>query len=71
MLKVKRNADYLAIIDKSMAEAEAGEFITKTIAELEASESVYIYVKSLETKRFQGFFRIFCLIAFCQQNIMK
>ena len=38
MMKAKRNADYLAMIDKSMAEAEAGGFITKTIAELEAYE---------------------------------
>ena len=37
MMKAKRNADYLAMIDKSMAEAEAGGF-TKTIAELEAYE---------------------------------
>ena len=35
MVKAKRNADYLAMIDKSMAEAETGGFITKTIAELE------------------------------------
>lgn len=38
MLKAKRNADYLAMIDKSMAEAEAGGFVTKTMAELEALE---------------------------------
>lgn len=38
MMKVKRNADYLAILDKSMSEAEAGGFITKTIAELEEYE---------------------------------
>lgn len=38
MLKAKRNADYLAMLDKSMAEAEAGGFITKTIAELESCE---------------------------------
>jgi antitoxin YefM len=31
MIKAKRNADYLAMIDKSMDEAEAGGFITKTI----------------------------------------
>lgn len=35
MLKAKKNADYLAMIDKSMAEAEAGGFITKSIEELE------------------------------------
>ena len=38
IMKAKKNADYLAMIDKSMAEAEAGGFITKTIAELEAYE---------------------------------
>ena len=38
MLKAKRNADYLAMIDKSMAEAEAGGFVTKSISELEALE---------------------------------
>lgn len=38
MMKAKRNADYLAMIDKSIAEAGAGGFITKTIAELEALE---------------------------------
>lgn len=38
MMKAKRNADYLAMIDKSMAEAESGGFITKTIAELEDGE---------------------------------
>ena len=37
-IKAKRNTDYLAMIDKSMAEAEAGGFIVKTIAELEAYE---------------------------------
>ena len=38
MAKAKRNADYLAMLDKSMAEAEAGGFIVKTIEELEAYE---------------------------------
>ena len=33
MLKAKRNADYLAMIDKSMAEVETRGFITKNIAE--------------------------------------
>ena len=28
MLKAKRNGDYLAMIDKSMAEAKAGGFVT-------------------------------------------
>ena len=36
--KAKRNAEYLAMLDKSMAEAEAGGFIVKTIAELEEYE---------------------------------
>ena len=30
MLKAKRNADYLAMLDKSMNEAKAGGFITKS-----------------------------------------
>ena len=34
IMKAKRNAEYLAMLDKSMAEAEAGGFITKTIDEL-------------------------------------
>lgn len=38
MMKAKRNAEYLAMLDKSMAEAEKGGFITKTIDELEAYE---------------------------------
>lgn len=38
IMKAKRNADYLAMIDKSMAEAEAGGFITKTVEDLEACE---------------------------------
>lgn len=38
IMKAKKNADYLAMIDKSMAEAEAGGFIVKTIAELEEYE---------------------------------
>ena len=38
MLKAKKNADYLAMIDKSMDEAKAGGFVTKTIHELEAYE---------------------------------
>lgn len=38
MMKAKKNAEYLALIDKSMAEAESGGFITKTISELEAYE---------------------------------
>ena len=38
MMKAKKNADYLAMIDKSMAESEAGGFIAKSIEELEAFE---------------------------------
>ena len=38
MMKAKRNDEYLAMLDKSMAEEEAGGFITKTIAELEEYE---------------------------------
>ena len=34
MMKAKRNAEYLAMLDKSMAEAEAGGFVTKSIEEL-------------------------------------
>lgn len=36
MLKAKKNADYLAMLDKSIA--EAGGFITKSIDELEEYE---------------------------------
>ena len=36
--KAKRNAEYLTMLDKSMAEAEAGGFIVKSIAELEEYE---------------------------------
>ena len=38
MMKAKRNAEYLAMLDKSMEEAAAGGFIMKTITELEAYE---------------------------------
>ena len=38
IMKVKKNAEYLSMLDKSMAEAEAGGFITKTIDELGAYE---------------------------------
>lgn len=34
IMKAKRNAEYLAMLDKSMSEAEAGGFVTKTIEEL-------------------------------------
>lgn len=38
IMKEKRNAEYLAMLDKSMAEAEAGGFVTKPIEELGAYE---------------------------------
>ena len=38
IMKAKRNAEYLAMLDKSMEEAAAGGFTTKTITELEAYE---------------------------------
>ena len=38
MLKAKKNAEYLAMLDKSIAEAEQGGFIIKSIAEMEEME---------------------------------
>lgn len=38
IMKDKRNADYLAMLDKSMAEAEKGGFVVKSLEELEAYE---------------------------------
>ena len=38
IMKEKRNAEYLAMLDKSMAEAEAGGFVVKNIDELGAYE---------------------------------
>lgn len=38
MMKAKRNVEYLAMLDKSMQEAEAGGFIVKTMEELEEYE---------------------------------
>lgn len=38
MLKAKRNAEYLAMLDKSIAEAESGGLIVKKQAELEEYE---------------------------------
>ncbi len=38
IMKAKRNAEYLTMLDKSMAEAEAGGFIIKTVDELGAHE---------------------------------
>ena len=37
-MKAKRNAEYLTLLDKSMAEAEAGKFIMKSIEELRELE---------------------------------
>ena len=34
IMKAKRNAEYLTMLDKSMADAEAGKFIMKSIEEL-------------------------------------
>lgn len=34
IMKAKRNAEYLTMLDKSMAEAETGKFIIKSIEEL-------------------------------------
>ena len=38
ILKAKRNAEYIAMLEKSMAEAAAGGFIRKTMDELENYE---------------------------------
>ena len=38
MLKAARNAEYLAMIDKSMSELEKGGFIMKSLEELRAFE---------------------------------
>lgn len=38
LMKAKRNADYLSMLDRSMAEAKAGGFITRTVEELEEYE---------------------------------
>ncbi len=38
IMKAKRNAEYLAMLDKSMAEAEAGGLVPITIDELEDYE---------------------------------
>ena len=37
-LKAKRNAEYLSMLDKSMAEAKTSKVISKTIDELESYE---------------------------------
>lgn len=38
IMKAKRNAEYLAMLEKSMAEAAAGGFIVKSLDELERYE---------------------------------
>ncbi len=38
LMKAKRNADYLEMLDKSMAQAENGGLIGKSIDELESYE---------------------------------
>ena len=38
LMKAKKNAEYLAMLDKSMAEAEAGRFIIKDITEIAKEE---------------------------------
>jgi antitoxin YefM len=38
IMKVKRNEEYITLLDKSMAEAEAGEFVVKGIEDLEEYE---------------------------------
>lgn len=38
IMKAKRNVEYLMMLDKSMAEAEAGKFIVKSIDELRELE---------------------------------
>ena len=38
IMKDKRNAEYLIVLDKSMAEAEAGKFIMKSLEELRELE---------------------------------
>ena len=38
IMKAKRNTEYLTMLDKSMAEAEAGKFIMKSIEELRELE---------------------------------
>lgn len=38
IIKDRKNEEYLAVLDRSMAEAESGGFIVKTVEELEAYE---------------------------------
>ena len=36
--RIRKNNEYLAMLDKSFSEAEQGEIVTKSIAELRAME---------------------------------
>lgn len=38
IMKAKRNAEYLSMLDKSLEEAEAGGFVIKTMEDLEKYE---------------------------------
>ena len=38
LLKARKNAEYTAMLEKSIAEAKAGGFIAKSLEELEAYE---------------------------------
>ena len=38
IMKAKRNAEYLSMLDKSLEEGEAGGFVTKTMEDLEKYE---------------------------------
>lgn len=38
IMKAKRNAEYLSMLDKALEEAEAGGFVTKTMEDLEKYE---------------------------------
>ena len=38
IMKAKRNAEYLSMLDKSLEDAEAGGFVTKTMEDLEKYE---------------------------------
>lgn len=49
LMRGKRNAEYLAMLDKSIAEAESGGFVTKTIDELAMNNECCIYSDSLAT----------------------
>jgi len=38
LVKLAKNAEYLAMLDRSLAQLEHGETVTKTMADLEAME---------------------------------